>query len=104
MKKFTRIFALILCCVMVAGFAGCGGKQDVGDKTVIHFAASGVKASVSAYYQELIETYNATQGEIDKVYVEMVPTSEQISGLDVSLRSNYLYDVVEIGDGPVKLA
>ena len=34
--------------------------------------------------------------------MEMVPSSEQISGLDVSLRSNYLYDVVEVGDDQFK--
>lgn len=103
MKKMIRVLALVLTLVMLVGMAGCGGgSKDVGDKTVIHFAASGVKASVSAYYQELVDTYNATQGEIDKVFVEMVPSSEQISGLDVSLRSNYLYDVVEVGDDQFK--
>lgn len=103
MKKTIRVLALLLVVAALLGtVAGCGNKKDVGDKTVIHFAASGVKASVAPYYQELINTYNATQGEIDKVYVEMVPSSEQISGLDVSLRSNYLYDVVEIGDDQFK--
>lgn len=103
MKKTIRVLALLLVVAALLGtVAGCGGKKDVGDKTVIHFAASGVKASVAPYYQELVNTYNATQGEIDKVYVEMVPSSEQISGLDVSLRSNYLYDVVEVGDDQFK--
>ncbi len=103
MKKTIRVLSMILVlAALLAVFAGCGGKKDVGDKTVIHFAASGVKASVAPYYQELVNTYNATQGEIDKVYVEMVPSSEQISGLDVSLRSNYLYDVVEVGDDQFK--
>ena len=103
MKNTIRVLALLLVVAALLGtVAGCGGKKDVGDKTVIHFAASGVKASVAPYYQELVNTYNATQGEIDKVYVEMVPSSEQISGLDVSLRSNYLYDVVEVGDDQFK--
>ncbi len=103
MKKTIRVLALLMVVAALLGMvAGCGGKKDVGDKTVIHFAASGVKASVAPYYQELVNTYNATQGEIDKVYVEMVPSSEQISGLDVSLRSNYLYDVVEVGDDQFK--
>lgn len=103
MKKTIRVLALLLVVAALLGtVAGCGGKKDVADKTVIHFAASGVKASVAPYYQELVNTYNATQGEIDKVYVEMVPSSEQISGLDVSLRSNYLYDVVEVGDDQFK--
>lgn len=103
MKKVIRVLSFVLVlAALLAMTAGCGGKKDVEGKTVIHFAASGVKASVSPYYQELVATYNATQGEIDKVYVEMVPSSEQISGLDVSLRSNYLYDVVEVGDDQFK--
>ena len=104
MKKTIRVLALLLVVAALLGtVAGCGGKKaNVAGKTVIYFAASGVKASVAPYYQELISTYNSTQGEIDKVYVEMVPSSEQISGLDVSLRSNYLYDVVEVGDDQFK--
>lgn len=102
MRKKIRGIALVLIIAMLGSVAGCGGKKNTGDKTVIHFAASGVKASVSEYYTELVNTYNETQGEIDNVFVEMVPSSEQISGLDVSLRSNYLYDVVEIGDDQFK--
>lgn len=102
MKKRIRGVALTLTIAMLGCMVGCGSGKNNGDKTVIHFAASGVKAAVSEYYTELVKTYNETQGEKDKVYVEMVPTAEQISGLDVSLRSNYLYDVVEIGDDQFK--
>lgn len=104
MKKWTRAIALVLTLVMsMSVLVACGGGQKTKDgKTVIYFAASGVKASVSEYYQELVDTYNKTQGEIDKVFVEMTPFAQQISGLDVALRSNYLYDVVEIGDDQFK--
>lgn len=102
MKKMIRGLAIVLTIALLGSVAGCGKGKDTGDKVVIHFAASGVKASVSEYYTELVNTYNETQGEIDNVFVEMVPSSEQISGLDVSLRSNYLYDVVEIGDDQFK--
>ena len=103
MKKTTRVLALVMVfAALLTVFAGCKGKKDVGDKTVIHFAACGVSAADSPHYQELINTYNTTQGEIDRVYVEMVPNSEQINGLDVALRSNYLYDVVEVYDDQYK--
>lgn len=102
MKKMKRVLAMLMCMIMIGCLAGCGGGGSKGDKVVIHFAASGVKAAVSDYYTELVETYNATQGEKDKVFVEMVPASEQITGLDSALRDNYLYDVVEIGDDQFK--
>ena len=103
MKKTIRLLALVMVfAALLTMFAGCKGKKDVGDKTVIHFAACGVSAADSPYYQELINTYNTTQGEIDRVYVEMAPKSEQINGLDVALRSNYLYDVVEVYDDQYK--
>lgn len=103
MKNIIRILSLVLILATALGMVGCSKTNpEAGDRTVIHFAASGVKASVSPYYEELVKTYNDTQGKIDGVFVEMVPTSTQISGLDVALRSNYLYDVVEVGDDQFK--
>ena len=99
-----KILAFLLVMTTMLSLVACGGgaPAEAGDRTVIHFAASGVKASISPYYEELVKTYNDTQGKTDGVYVQMVPSSTQISGLDVSLRSNYLYDVVEVGDDQYK--
>ncbi len=120
-KTLTRFLAGALAGVMALSMAamlsGCGkdggqasndgtgtttpsGVSD--DRTVIYYAAANVTAPVRDAYLELVDTYNNTQGVTDKVYVQMRDNPGDINGLDSVLRSNYMYDVVQISDNQYK--
>lgn len=114
-RKRTTVLAGLLAAVMlfgsIFGMTGCskdqGGQGDVpsgveADRTVVYYAAANVTAQVKDYYQELVDTYNNTQGVIDKVYVQMRANPGAINGLDSALRSNYLYDVIQLSDDQYK--
>ncbi len=104
-KMFTRIAALVLALLMLAGLAACGGNEvpaEAGDRTVVYFAASYVSAQVQNAYKEMVETYNNGQGVTDGVYVQMRENSGAISGLDSALRNNYQYDVLQLRDDEYK--
>ena len=115
MKKYTSFLATLLSAVILLGsvlcIAGCsnsqGGPGDIpdgveADRTVVYYAAANVTAQVKDYYQELVDTYNTTQGVIDKVYVQMRANPGAINGLDSALRSNYMYDVIQLSDDQYK--
>ena len=79
MKKFRNAAIVLMTAVMLFAGAGCGGGESVpeGFKRV-QFRYSGDEYS-SPRYIELVNTYNATQGQEDKVYV-----SPLYSGADYS--------------------
>ena len=106
-SKLGKVAAILLVAAMTIGATGCGGgsndaKEAAGDRTVIYYAASGVTAQVRDSYLELVETYNNGQGIEDGVYVQMTENSGSISGLDSALRSNYMYDVLQLNDDEFK--
>ena len=104
-KTFSRVLALMLVLVMTAGIVACGGNEtppEAGDRTVIYYAAAYVDAQMQDAYNELVKTYNETQGVIDGVYVQLRATPGGISGLESALRNNYQYDVVELRDDSYK--
>ena len=105
MKRMKKTLALLLASIMVLSLAGCGGKggsADAGDRTVVYYAASYVTAQVRDAYLELVETYNNGQGKDDGVFVQMTDNSGAIAGLDSALRSNYMYDVLQLNDDEYK--
>ena len=103
-KTFSRVLALMLVLVMATGFVACKPKTpaEAGDRTVIYYAAAYVDAQMQNAYNEMVKTYNETQGIIDGVYVQLKATPGGISGLESALRSNYQYDVVELRDDSYK--
>ncbi|MBQ2923756.1 MAG: extracellular solute-binding protein [Tyzzerella sp.] len=104
-RQIKKAVTLLLAAVMALGVVACGGNKgaaDAGDRTVIYYAASYVTAQVRDYYLELIKTYNDGQGKKDGVYVQMTENSGAISGLDSALRSNYMYDVLQLQDDEYK--
>ena len=106
-NKLRKTIALILAAAIAVSTAGCGGSnsdasKEAGDRTVVYYAAAYVTAQVRDYYLELVDTYNKTQGGKDGVYVQMTDNAGAISGLSSSLRSNYLYDVVQLQDDEYK--
>lgn len=105
-KLFQRTVALSMAGLMILGAAGCSGKggqsANADGKTVVYYAASNVTSNVRDAYLKLVETYNKTQGERDKVYVQMNDNPGDIGGLDSALQSNYMYDVVQLNDDQYK--
>ena len=104
-KTFSRVLALMLVLVMAVGIVACVGPDtppEAGDRTVIHYAAAYVDAQMQDAYNEMVKTYNETQGIIDGVYVQLRTTPGGISGLESQLRNNYQYDVVELRDDSYK--
>ncbi|MBQ8802818.1 MAG: hypothetical protein IJZ53_04195 [Tyzzerella sp.] len=105
--QLKKITALLLAAVMALSVTACGGggddkNADAGDRTVIYYAASYVTAQVRDAYLELVKTYNDGQGKEDGVYVQMTENSGGIAGLDSALRSNYMYDVLQLNDDEYK--
>ncbi|MBQ8803906.1 MAG: hypothetical protein IJZ53_09745 [Tyzzerella sp.] len=105
--KMKRIAAILLTAAMTISATACGGggnskNADAGDRTVIYYAASYVTAQVRDAYLEMVKTYNEGQGMKDGVYVQMTENSGAISGLDSALRSNYMYDVLQLQDDEYK--
>ncbi len=104
-RQIKRTLAVSLAAIMMLSLAGCGGKggsADAGDRTVVYYAASYVTAQVRDAYLELVETYNNGQGKEDGVFVQMTDNSGALAGLDSALRSNYMYDVVQLNDDEYK--
>lgn len=105
-SNLRKVAAFLLAAVTTFSVVGCGGNggdnADAGDRTVIYYAASYVTAQVRDAYLEMVETYNNGQGKEDGVYVQMTDSSGAISGLDSALRSNYMYDVLQLRDGEYK--
>ena len=105
-RQLKKAAALFLATTMMIATTACGGKggvsADAGDRTVIYYAASYVTAQVRDSYLKMIETYNNGQGKEDGVYVQMTDSSGAISGLDSALRSNYMYDVLQLQDDEYK--
>lgn len=105
-RQLKRVAALFLIVTLMTAVTACGGNggasADAGDRTVIYYAASYVTAQVRDSYLKMIETYNNGQGKEDGVYVQMTDSSGAISGLDSALRSNYMYDVLQLQDDEYK--
>ena len=104
-KTISRVLALMLVLVMATGIVACGGPKtppEAEGRTVIYYAAAYVDAQMQAAYDEMVKTYNETQGVIDGVYVQLRATPGGISGLESALRNNYQYDVVELRDDSYK--
>ena len=104
-KTISRVLALMLVLVMAAGMVACNRNNtppDAAGRTVIYYAASFVDAQMQDAYNEMVKTYNETQGVIDGVYVQFRANPGVISGLESALRSNYQYDVIELKDDAFK--
>ncbi|MBQ8804350.1 MAG: extracellular solute-binding protein [Tyzzerella sp.] len=107
MKKIKKMIALLLAAAMCISVAACGNSgsdvsEEAGDRTVVYYAASYVTAQVRDAYLEMVETYNNGQGKEDGVFVQMTDSSGAIAGLDSALRSNYMYDVLQLNDDEYK--
>lgn len=81
MKHF-RAAALLAAGVLTAsavGFAACQTQEQHGDRTTVTFYANYIFSEVSALYNEMIDTYNQTQGAEDNVWVNKYVATGEIS-------------------------
>ena len=81
MKHF-RAAALLAAGVLTAsavGFAACQPQEQHGDGTTVTFYANYISSEVSALYNEMIDTYNQTQGAEDNVWVNKYVATGEIS-------------------------
>ena len=105
-KTLSRVLAWMLVLVMATGMVACWDQPETppeaGDRTVIYYAAAYVDAQMQDAYNQMVKTYNETQGIVDGVYVQLRATPGGISGLESALRNNYQYDVVELRDDSYK--
>ena len=106
-NKLKKLAVLGVSAVMVGSVAfaaGCGPKKpaEAGDRTVIMYQAANMDTNISSYYTEMVKAYNDTQGITDNVYVQLIPSSSDVGGLENSLISNYQYDIVQIADDKYK--
>lgn len=83
MKKALKR-CIVAVCAMSMGLAlvGCGGPNEPPAPdgfTGITFYASQVTAEANSAYNEMVDTYNETQGQTDKIFVTMQPFSSDVS-------------------------
>ena len=84
MMKHFRAAALLAAGVLTAsavGFAACQPQGQHGNRTSVTFYANYISSEVSALYNEMIDTYNRTQGAEDKdnVWVNKYVSTGEIS-------------------------
>ena len=97
-KNLKKLFALSLAVLMTA--TGCGGKGggNADGRTEITFYA-GIVAENGDAYEEMVNTYNETQGKIDGVYVDYKPKQDGYdSDLSTVFAGKLVPDVLSIED------
>lgn len=110
MMRKLRAMAAVSAGIMLAStavFSACVDKgptpPDGFDGTAISFYATYVNEYSKDAYNELVETYNNTQGKEDNVYVEMTPNTGAVGNLKSILTGkSSRYDVVMITNDTFK--
>ena len=75
MRIAKKLLMVLLAGIFALGLVGCGGSNVPAGFKRIQFTAV-VDEYTSAYFTELYQTYNATQGKKDEVYVAFQPVGE----------------------------
>lgn len=79
MNKTKGFVAMAMCGMMVLpSIAGCGGGGAPADFTKIQVCMPTTEFT-SQYYTELVNTYNQTQGQQDKVFARFMPGGANLS-------------------------
>lgn len=97
-KNLGKLMALSLAALTVMSGCGGSGSGNKDGKTEITFYA-GVVAENGNAYEEMVKTYNETQGEIDGVYVNYKPKQDGYdSDLSTVFAGKIVPDVLTIED------
>lgn len=103
MKKISKIVTLAMAGIMCCSLAACG-KNDVPEGfTGITYLCSGITNSSMNAFKEMVDTYNSTQGQTDKVYVEFSPSvGEKYGNYSSQLKSTTKYSVATVRDDQIR--
>lgn len=102
MKKFAKLAAVVLTCIIGMGLAACGKPNVPEGFTSIAYICSGLSGNELDYYQELVDTYNSTQGKEDKVYVDATYILTEYAQYDSELNRNTKYSLANITEAQIK--
>lgn len=100
MKKISKLLvASGLVAVMGFSFTACGPGETVPEGfTSIKYYASYVSTYTKDAFEEMVATYNATQGQTDKVVVTMQPATSVLSYNNIIGRKGKSFDVVSVSN------
>ncbi len=80
MKKIGKLLIVSgLVAAMGLSFTACGGEPVPEGFTSIKYYASYVSTYTKSAFEEMVKTYNETQGQTDKVVVTMQPSTSVLS-------------------------
>ncbi len=106
MKKSAKIAAIALTGIISAAacfsLTACGPKVPEG-YTRVGYLISGMTNASKKAYANMIDTYNQTQGNEDKIFVEMIPGSGTVYGQYASnLKKETDYAVATVRDDQIR--
>lgn len=104
MKKMIKKVAVVLCSALLFSVVGCTGETDDGassDFTTITFYYD-PQTRGDAEYRQMIDTYNKTQGQADKVKISGRPVSGVTNSAQSHMMRNNAPNVIMVGDKSFK--
>lgn len=98
MKKIGKfLVASGLIAAMGLSFTACGPGEDIPEGfTSIKYYASYISTYTKEAFEEMVATYNETQGQTDKVVVTMQPSTSVLSYNNIIGQKGKAFDVVSV--------
>ncbi|MCM1296212.1 MAG: hypothetical protein NC311_11780 [Muribaculaceae bacterium] len=106
MKKFTKIAAVamtgLISAATCASLTACGNKVPEGF-TAVGYICCGLTNSNKSVFQNMVDTYNSTQGQTDKVYVDATYSlNTEYGQYSSELNRSTSYSVATVRDSQIK--
>lgn len=99
MRKISKLLvASGLVAAMGLSFTACGGEPVPEGFTSIKYYASYVSTYTKSAFEEMVKTYNETQGQTDKVVVTMQPSTSVLSYNNIIGKKGKSFDVVSVSN------
>ena len=86
-KVLTKVVCSMMCCSTLFA-AACGGGGSTGGKATLDFMYTGTQ-EILELFNGLVNEYNSTQGEVDRVRVMAMPVAS--GGIDGKLTPGCLF-------------
>lgn len=105
MKKYgkaIKIASLAMAGVMCASLAACGPNVPEGYTRIVYLCSGMTNASKTAY-SKMVDAYNSSQGNTDKVFVELRPsTGASYNQYSSELNRETAYSVATVRDDQIR--